>query len=98
MLDPVPGAIGCTGSGRVAEQSCVQIWKFWSRGAVVKGHSGPRAAINAVVERPEVSKCLNHGAWACLTWCEEPRTRRNRPCGSKVVCANMEVLESWSCG
>src|SRR5919201_5984880 len=40
---------------------------------MVKGHSGPRAAINAVLERPEVSKHLNHGAWACLTWCQEPK-------------------------
>ena len=70
--DLVRGAVGRVGTGRAAAKSCVQIWQIWSHGAVVKGRSGSRAMVNAMVERPEVLKCLNHGIQACLTQCPEP--------------------------
>ena len=73
VLDLVRGAIGRIGTGRAAAKSCVQIWQFWSHGAEVKCRSGSRVTAKTMVERPEVSKCLNHGVQACLTQSREPK-------------------------
>src|ERR671935_256547 len=82
VLDLVRGAVGRAGTGRAAAKSCVQIWQFWSRGAEGKGHSGSRAMANTMVEKPDVSKCLNHGVRELLTlrkqryYAQEPAVRQ----------------------
>src|ERR671936_663666 len=98
VLDLVRGAVGRAGTGRAAAKSCVQIWQFWSRGAEVKGHSGSRAMANTMVEKPDVSKCLNHGVRACLTLCQEPwdtleTTMRQHGCVCKY--GSFGVMELW---